>query len=137
MMEVAMIESTEMQTHEKKELSTKEEKTVPGKYYIPDTDIYETSDALIVVMEIPGVSNENIDIKLEKDQLTVNANIDLENYKNYKPVYTEYNVGHYSRGFTLTGKVDQDRIEASVTNGVLSLKLPKAEEAKPRKIPVN
>ena len=132
-----MIESTEMQTHEKKELSTKEEKTVPGKYYIPDTDIYETSDALIVVMEIPGVSNENIDIKLEKDQLTVNANIDLENYKNYKPVYTEYNVGHYSRGFTLTGKVDQDRIEASVTNGVLSLKLPKAEEAKPRKIPVN
>lgn len=132
-----MIESTEMQTHEKKELSTKEEKTVPGKYYIPDTDIYETSDALIVVMEIPGVSNENIDIKLDRDQLTINANINLENYKHFNPVYTEYNVGHYSRSFTLSNKVDQEKIEAQVSDGVLSLKLPKAEELKPRKIQVN
>ena len=132
-----MTETTELKTHEKKELSSKEEQTFPGKYYIPDTDIYETDDALMVVMEIPGVSNENIDIKIDRDQLTINSNIDLENYKNFKSVYTEYNVGNYSRSFALSNKVDQDKIEAHVNDGVLSLKLPKAEEAKPRKIPVN
>ena len=132
-----MTDKSEIQTHEKKELSANEEKTIPGKYYVPDTDIYETSDALMVIMEIPGVGNDNVDIRLDKDQLTINANINLDYYKNFKPVYTEYNVGHYNRSFVLSDKVDQDRIEANIKNGVLSLKLHKAEEAKPRKIPVN
>jgi len=132
-----MTDKSEIQTHEKKELSANEEKTIPGKYYVPDTDIYETSDALMVIMEIPGVGNDNVDIRLDKDHLTINANINLDYYKNFKPVYTEYNVGHYNRSFVLSDKVDQDRIEANIKNGVLSLKLHKAEEAKPRKIPVN
>ena len=132
-----MTDRSEIQTHEKKELSSVEEKTIPGKYYIPDTDIYETSDSLMVVMEIPGVGSESVDIRLEKDTLTVNASIDLENYKRFKPVYTEYNVGHYSRSFVLSDKVDQDRIEAKVSDGVLTLRLPKAEAVKPRKIQVN
>jgi len=132
-----MTEKSDIQTHDKKELAMPEEKTIPGKYYIPDTDIYETDDALMVIMEIPGVSNDNVHINLEKDVLTINANIDLKNYKNFRPVYTEYNIGHYTRSFTLSDKVNQDKIEAQVNDGVLSVKLPKAEEVKPRKIPVN
>ncbi len=132
-----MTDASNLDIQEKKELSSTEEKTIPGKYYIPSTDIYETADALTLVMEIPGIKKDAIDIRLEKDKLTVNAEIDLANYSNFKPVYTEYNVGHFTRSFALSNKVDQDKIEANVSDGVLSLQLQKAEEAKPRKITVN
>jgi len=132
-----MKESSDLKIQEKKELESKEEKTIPGKYYMPYTDIYETSDALTVVMEIPGIKKDAIDINLEKDELTINADIDLGNYQDFEPVYTEYNIGHFSRGFALSNKVDQGKIEANVVDGVLSLTLPKAEGAKPRKITAN
>ena len=132
-----MTESQDLRLQEKKELERKEEKTIPGKYYLPYTDIYETANALMVVMEIPGVSKDAIDIRLEKDELTVNAQINTENYSDYQPVYTEYNVGHFSRSFILNSKVDREKIEAQIADGVLTLTLPKAEEAKPRKITIN
>ncbi|MCP4295219.1 MAG: Hsp20/alpha crystallin family protein, partial [Proteobacteria bacterium] len=90
-----MKESSDLKIQEKKELESKEEKTIPGKYYMPYTDIYETSDALTVVMEIPGIKKDAIDINLEKDELTINADIDLGNYQDFEPVYTEYNIGHF------------------------------------------
>ena len=126
-----------IESRSKKELETKEESTVPGKYYLPDTDIYETEQALTVVMEIPGINKDAIDIHLEKDELSVRAEVDLANYDNYQPAYTEYNVGHFKRRFSLSNKVDQDKIEANVENGVLFLTLPKAEEAKPKKVVIN
>ena len=132
-----MTESQDLKLQEKKALDQKEEKTVPGTYYMPYTDIYESANALTVVMEIPGVSKDAIDIRLEKDELTVNAEINMANYSSYQPVYTEYNIGHFSRSFILNSKVDRDRIEANVADGVLTLTLPKAEEAKPRKITIN
>ena len=120
----------------KKELQTKEEKTIPGKFYLPHTDIYETEEALVVVMEVPGVGKNDIDIKLEKNQLSVEGLINFDYYKTYKPVYTEYNVGHFSRSFTLSSEIDTDKIDAKVTDGVLTLTLPKVKEAAPRKISV-
>ena len=132
-----MSETQDIKLQEKKELDPKKEKTVPGKYYEPYTDIYETADALVVVMEIPGVSKDAIDIRLEKDELVVNAQIASDNYAGYLPVYTEYNVGHFSRSFILSSKVNRDRIDASINDGVLTLTLPKQEQAKPRKIKVN
>ncbi len=131
-----MTTAQELAVREKKELVTKEEKTVPGRHYIPYADIYETDEALTVVMEMPGVEKKDIDIALENDVLRVDGRIDFSKYDSMEPVYTEYDVGHYTRSFTLSNKIDQQRISAQLDDGVLTLTLPKTKEAQPRKIPI-
>ena len=134
--DATMAESKEMAVREKKELVAKEEKTVPGRYYVPYADIYETDDALAVVMEMPGVEKKDLDVNVEKDVLEVDGRIDFSKYKDMEPVYAEYNVGHYERSFTLGSAIDQEKIGASLEDGVLILTLPKAKHAQPRKIAI-
>jgi len=131
-----MAENKEMAVREKKELVAKEEKTVPGRYYVPYADIYETDDALAVVMEMPGVEKKDLDVNVEKDVLEVDGRIDFSKYKDMEPVYAEYNVGHYARSFALGSAIDQEKIGASLEDGVLILTLPKAKHAQPRKIAI-
>jgi HSP20 family protein len=126
----------ELAVHQKQELANKEEKTIPGRHFIPTTDIFETDEALTVIMEMPGVEKKNVSIALENDLLHVEGQIDFSNYQGMDPVYTEYNVGHYARRFTLSGKVDRDNISAQLDDGVLTLTLPKVKEAMPRRISV-
>lgn len=124
----------ELAVREKQELANKEEKTTPGRYFVPAADIFETDEALTVILEMPGVQKNNVNIGLENDVLRVDGQIDFSNYKEMEPVYTEYNVGHYTRGFTLSNKIDQSRISAQLDSGVLTLTLPKAKDALPRRI---
>jgi HSP20 family protein len=131
-----MASAQELAVREKKELVTKEEKTVPGRYYVPYADIYDTDDALCVVMEMPGVEKKDLNVALENAVLRVDGQINFSKYEGMEPVYTEYNVGHYARSFTLSNKVDQERISAQLDDGVLTLTLPKAKEAQPRRISV-
>ena len=131
-----MAAAQDLAVRDKKELVTREEKTAPGRYYVPYADIFETDDALTVVMEMPGVEKNAISIALENDVLRVDGQIDFSKYEGMEPVYTEYNVGHYARGFTLSGKIDRDRISAQLDDGVLTLTLPKIKEAMPRRISV-
>ena len=126
----------ELAVREKQELANKEEKTIPGRHFIPTADIFETDEALTVIMEMPGVEKKNVSIALENDLLHVEGQIDFSNYQGMDPVYTEYNIGHYARRFTLSGKVDRDNISAQLDDGVLTLTLPKVKEAMPRRISV-
>ena len=87
-------------------------------------------------MEMPGVEKKDLNIALENDVLKVDGRIDFSKYENMEPVYSEYNVGHYARSFTLSNKVDQDKISANLEDGVLTLTLPKAKAAQPRKIAI-
>ena len=132
-----MSDSKVLDTVEKKELQTEQEKTVPGKYYVPYTDIFEEQDALIVVMEMPGVGRSDTEIHVEKNILSVEGKINHAKYDGLSPVYTEYNIGHYSRSFTLSNEIDQNGISASTEDGVLTLRLPKSKEAAPRRIEVS
>ena len=129
-----MADQQELAVREKKELATKEERTVPGRFYVPHTDVYETEDALTVVMEMPGVAREAVEIELKDDVLRVQARIDPSKYEGMEPVYTEYNVGHWTRSFALSDRVDREQIGAQLEDGVLTLTLPKAAEARPRRI---
>ena len=132
-----MSDSQELAVREKQELAQQEEKTIPGRYYVPAADIFETNEALTLLLEMPGVSKASVDVQIENDVLRVEGKIDYTAYKDIEPVYTEYNIGHYTRSFTLSNKIDRDGITARVEDGVLTLTLPKAKEILPRRIAVN
>jgi HSP20 family protein len=135
-MEDTMAQSQELAVREKRELVGRDEKTVPGRFYVPYADIYETDEALTVLMEMPGVAREGVSVALEDDVLRVEGRIDFSKYEGMEPVYTEFNVGHYTRSFALSGKIDRERIGAQLEDGVLVLTLPKAREAQPRRIAI-
>ena len=126
----------EIQVKQKREREHKEEGTVPARVFVPPTDIYETKDALRVTLEMPGVSKNNVDIRVEDGILTVEGRLDFSKYEGLQPLYTEYNIGHYSRNFRLPTEIDQGKIAAEMNDGVLSLVLPKLERAKPRMIEI-
>jgi HSP20 family molecular chaperone IbpA len=103
---------------------------------VPTADIFEAEPALTIVLEMPGVDRGNVDINVEANVLTIEGRVDFGKYEGMQPVYTEYNIGHYRRSFSLSNTIDQSRITAEMKDGVLTLTLPKAEEAKPRKIAI-
>ena len=126
----------ERQVQQKRELEKKEETTIPARIFLPTADIYETEDALSVILEMPGVEKNNVDVRVEGGVLKVEGRLDFSKYQGLQPLYTEYNVGHYFRSFQLSSKIDRNRIEAELKEGVLALTLPKVEEAKPRTIQI-
>ena len=131
-----MAQSQSLQPQEKRELVSKDENTAPVRYFVPATDIFETEDALTVVMEVPGVGREAIDINLENNVLKIEAKIEPTKYDGMEPLYTEYNVGHFSRSFTLSNKIDRQQISAKLEDGIMTLILKKVKEATPRRISI-
>ena len=126
-----------LQVQEKKELKTDEEKTTVGRYYVPHTDIHESADAVTVIMDMPGVEKKNVDINLEKNVLQITGKLDFSKYDGLEPIYTEFNVGHYTRSFTISSAIDQENISAQMSDGVLTVALPKAKQAVVRKIGIS
>ena len=131
-----MVSKQELQVQQKRQVEDKEEATIPVRQFLPNADIYETETALTVVLEMPGVEKTNVEVAVEGGVLKVYGRIDFSKYEGLQPIYTEYNIGHYARSFRLSSKIDQTKIEAQMNDGVLSLVLPKVEEAKPRAISV-
>lgn len=127
----------ELQVQQKREVEKAQEPTMPTRSFVPTTDIFETENALTVVLEMPGVDKDNIDVSVENGMLTVEGRIDFNKYEGLQPVYSEYNIGPYRRSFRISSRVDQDKISAEMRNGVITLVLPKAEETKPRRIEVS
>jgi HSP20 family protein len=134
--EAKMAAGQSLEVQGKKELVSRDEQTVPARYFVPATDIFETENGLTVVMEVPGVERKDIDINVENDVIRVEGRIDTSKYDGLDPLYTEYNVGHFARSFTLSNTIDQQNIGAQLEDGVLTLTLPKLKEAQPRRISV-
>ena len=131
-----MASTQELQVQQKRELENKEETTIPSSDFVPAADIYEADNDLTVILEMPGVEKNNVDIRVEDGVLSVEGRLDLAIYQGLQPLYTEYNIGHYARTFRLSSRIDQNKIAAEMKDGVLALKLPKVKEAKPRTIQV-
>jgi HSP20 family protein len=131
---MAAQQEQDLQVQQKREVEKKQESTIPGREFVPPTDVFETDEALTVLLEMPGVKKENVDIQLENDVITVEGRVDFSNYEGLQPLYTEYNVGNYRRSFQLSSKIDREGISAELKEGVMTLVLPKAEKARARKI---
>ena len=131
-----MAPGQELEVQQKQEVAQAEESTHAARYFVPFSDIHETEDALVIAMEMPGVSRDGVDVLLERDVLRVTGQVDFSSYDGLEPIHTEYAVGHFSRSFTLASTIDQSAISARVENGVLTLNLPKTKEAAPRRVAV-
>lgn len=133
-------ESKELQAHEahKQEVQKANgaERTRSRRAYVPRVDIYETDNDIVLLADMPGVNENSIDINLEKNVLSINGSVEPDEPDNYGLAYGEYEMGDYQRSFTLSNEIDQDKIEATVKNGVLRLCLPKAGPAQTKKIAI-
>ena len=108
-----------------------------ARLYRPLTDIVEAEDGITMMVEMPGVAADGVDIAVERRVLTIRGRAQRTNPENFRLVYAEYGEGDYERSFTLTDDFDPSRIEARMRNGLLTLKLPRAEAAQPKKIAVH
>jgi len=125
----------ELQVREKQEVKAGLESTRNVPVYVPPVDIYESQDAIVILADMPGVAPEGVDVDLRDNQLTFTGKVVLEESKE-RMLLQEYGVGDFYRQFTLSSRIDQGKIGASMKDGVLVLTLPKAEVAKPKKITV-
>ena len=127
----------QVQDVEKQEIVTDgAERTRDNKCFVPRADIYETDEALVAVVDMPGVDKDSVEITLEKNILTINGYVEPAQPDNFNLAYAEYEMGDYQRSFTLSNEIDLEKIEAAVKDGVLRLHLPKIGPAQTRKIAI-
>lgn len=106
-----------------------------GKVFTPPVDIYESAEEVVLLVDMPGVDEKSIDITLEQNILTLQGRVESLAPEGFTLNYQEYETGDYLRSFTLSDTVEREKISASYKDGVLQLHLPKAEPAKPKKLP--
>mgnify|MGYP003572477373 FL=1 len=101
----------------------------------PPVDIYENQDEVLVVTDVPGTSNEGLNIHFDKDQLFIEASAGLLNEEN-SPLFREFASVDYRRVFELAPGIDVEKINAELKQGVLTIHLPKSAATKPRRIQI-
>jgi HSP20 family protein len=126
----------ELKPKVKEEVPAKAERVRPGRVFLPAVDIFETPEAITVVADMPGVPGDKVTLDLRENHLTIQGEIIPPMGADETMLVQEYLTGDYQREFHLGAMIDQARIEATMKNGVLRLRLPKSEKAKPRKIEV-
>jgi HSP20 family protein len=121
----------------KKELPTELDKpeVTPGICYTPRVDIIETEEESLLLADLPGVKPEDVDVRFENGELVVDGRC-APRHEGANYLMSEYGVGDFYRAFTISEQIDWQKISAELKNGVLTVHLPKAETAKPRKITV-
>lgn len=116
--------------------SEKTKSVADTKVFVPQVDIVESEDRILLVADVPGVDQEGLEITLEKNVLTIKGTVTPQAPEGYQLAYSEYAVGNYERAFTVSNDIDRQGIEAVVKDGVLRLTLPKAKHAVLQKIAV-
>lgn len=131
-----MTDSREIKVKEKQEATTPAEQTLEGLVFTPEVDIFETEKAITLMADMPGVTPEKLSIDLRDNILTIIGDVDRAGAAGEESLVVEYETGRYYRQFTLSEVIDQNKIDANLSQGVLRLSLPKVEKATPRKIAI-
>jgi HSP20 family protein len=103
----------------------------------PKTNLYENRDHFEIIAEVPGISKENLNIKIQGNYLEISGSRDSDRPDGYKVHKTEREIFSFSRSFTLPADVDATKVEATLKDGILHMTLSKSEEAKPKRISIN
>jgi HSP20 family protein len=112
------------------------ERTRETRCFVPRADIYETDEGIVVRVDLPGVSEDSVEITLEKNVLLINGYVESVDPEGYSLAFAEYEVGDFERSFRISNEIDREKINATIKHGVLTLELLKADVAKSRKIKV-
>ena len=131
-----MPESKELKAIEKQALASPAEQTKPGPVFTPNVDIFETEKAITLLVDMPGVKANELNVDLRDDTLTLTGDVLPKAGTPGEKVYVEYETGRYYRQFSLSEVIAQEKIDAKLSDGVLRLTLPKVEKVTPRRIAV-
>jgi HSP20 family protein len=110
--------------------------TTPDEYLVPLVDVFETEAGLTLLADLPGVTKDGLGLRVDGDNLVIEGRVGTLGPENMQLIYGEAQHSAYRRQFILSRDLDRSRIDAKLTDGVLRLQIPKAEEAKPRRIEV-
>jgi len=102
----------------------------------PATDIFEDADGITLQMDIPGASKEKLTLQVNRDRLDVEAEVRIDMPQEMEPVYADVRLTRYQRAFALSSELESDKIDASLKDGVLTLRIPKRPAIRPRRIEV-
>lgn len=103
---------------------------------VPPVDVFEDENGITVKADLPGVAKDNLAIRVEGETLSVEGQVSLGEAQDLETLYAEVRVAQYKRSFALSRELDTSKIDAALSNGVLTLRVPKLEQAKPRRIAV-
>lgn len=131
-----MSDTRELKVRGKQEVTTPAEQTKPGLVFTPNVDIFETEKAITLLVDMPGVKTEDLNVDLRDDILTLTGDVSPGLTTPGEKVSVEYDTGRYYRQFSLSEVIAQEKIDAKLAEGVLRLTLPKVEKATPRRIAV-
>ncbi|MEW6266879.1 MAG: Hsp20/alpha crystallin family protein [Thermodesulfobacteriota bacterium] len=126
----------ELKAREKTPLGSEAERTKTGPVFVPAVDIYESEESMTLLADMPGVDKSDLSLDLKEDTLSIRGRVTRSNPEGRRSLYREYEEGDYFREFTLSEQIDQNKITATLKDGVLNLFLPKVEKAKPRRIEI-
>jgi HSP20 family protein len=104
---------------------------------MPPVDVIEDADSLTLYADLPGVTKDTLSLHVDSGTLSIEAELGLSLPEGLQSNHTEVSVGRFRRSFTLSKELDAEKVSAELSNGVLKLRIPKAEHAKPRRITVN
>lgn len=131
-----MANQTDIEKRETQELQ-RAERTRAGRTFVPNVDIVERDNELLLLADMPGVKPENLDIRYERGELVIHGKVQQrQEPERTSFMLREYGVGDFYRAFQVGETIDPNKIEAEIKQGVLTLHLPKTKEAAPRRITV-
>ena len=125
-----------MSNMETRNLEKRETREAPATPLVPAVDIVEDREGITLRADLPGVPKEKLAIGVDGDSLSIEGTVALGETAALRPLYAEVRVAQYKRTFVLSRDLDTERIDAALANGVLTLRIPKREQAKPRRIAV-
>jgi HSP20 family molecular chaperone IbpA len=128
--------SNEVQTSSSSNVGTGRADTAPQPHVVPPVDVFENESSITLLADLPGVPRDQLHVRVDGENLVLEATAATAGPENLQLVYGEAQIPTYRRQFTLSRELDASRIEAQLRDGVLRLTIPKAEEARPRRIQV-